>query len=158
MTSNLGSHLIQESFENVDDFDYEKAAEKAKFKVLELLKQTIRPEFLNRIDETIMFTPLSKNHLRGIVEIQLNNLKALLAEKDIQMHITADAFDWICTAGYDPQFGARPVKRVIQKQVLNELSKALLSKTIDVSSVVVMDVFDSKIVFRKPINELEEIV
>jgi ATP-dependent Clp protease ATP-binding subunit ClpB len=158
MTSNLGSHLIQETFENAGEFAYEEAAEKAKYKVLELLRQTIRPEFLNRIDETIMFTPLSKKHLRGIVEIQLNNLKTLLNEKEIQLHITNDAFDWICAAGYDPQFGARPVKRVIQKQVLNELSKALLSGTIDTKSVVVMDVFDSKIVFRKPINALEEIV
>jgi ATP-dependent Clp protease ATP-binding subunit ClpB len=158
MTSNLGSHLIQESFEGISENMFDEANEKAKFKVLELLKQTIRPEFLNRIDETILFTPLSKKHLRGIVQIQLNFLKDKLNEKDIKLHVTDEAFDWICTAGYDPHFGARPVKRVIQKQVLNELSKALLGGTIDVSAVVVMDVFDSKIVFRKPINELEEVV
>jgi ATP-dependent Clp protease ATP-binding subunit ClpB len=158
MTSNLGSHLIQESFEGIKEGQYDEVAEKTKFKVLELLRQTIRPEFLNRIDETIMFTPLSMSHLRGIVSIQLNNLKGILEEKDIRLHVTNEAFEWICKAGYDPQFGARPVKRVIQKQVLNELSKALLSNTIDVSHVVVMDVFDGKIVFRKPVNALEEVI
>jgi ATP-dependent Clp protease ATP-binding subunit ClpB len=158
MTSNLGSHLIQESFEGIKEGHYDEVAEKTKFKVLELLRQTIRPEFLNRIDETIMFTPLSMSHLRGIVTIQLNNLKELLAEKDIRLHVTNEAFEWICKAGYDPQFGARPVKRVIQKQVLNELSKALLSNTIDTSQIVVMDVFDGKIVFRKPVNAIEEVL
>lgn len=158
MTSNLGSHLIQETFEGVKYKDYDQAADKAKFKVLELLKQTIRPEFLNRIDETIMFRPLSMENLRDIVSIQMNSLKALLAEKDIRLHVTNEAFEWICKAGYDPHFGARPVKRVIQKQVLNELSKALLGGTIDTQQVVVMDVFDGKIVFRKPINELEELI
>ena len=158
MTSNLGSHIIQESFEGIKEGQYDEVAEKTKFKVLELLKQTIRPEFLNRIDETIMFTPLSMSHLRGIVTIQLNNLKGILAEKDIRLHVTNEAFEWICKAGYDPQFGARPVKRVIQKQVLNELSKALLSNTIDTSQIVVMDVFDGKIVFRKPVNALEEVL
>lgn len=158
MTSNLGSALIQESFENVEESEYEEAGEKAKMKVMELLRQVIRPEFLNRIDETILFTPLSKSHLRDIVHIQLNNLKKLLESKEIRLHVTDDAFEWICKTGYDPHFGARPVKRVIQKQVLNELSKALLSDAIDTAQVVVMDVFDGRIVFRKPINHEEEIV
>lgn len=158
MTSNLGSALIQETFENVKESAYEEAAEKAKMKVMELLRQLIRPEFLNRIDETILFTPLSKKHLRDIVHIQLSSLRKLLESKDIRMHVTEEAFEWICKTGYDPHFGARPVKRVIQKQVLNELSKALLSDTIDTAQVVVMDVFDGKIVFRKPINKEEEIV
>lgn len=158
MTSNMGSALIQEAFEGVKEENYQEAAEKAKFQVMELLKQTIRPEFLNRIDETILFTPLSKSHLKGIVEIQLNQLKSLLQEKDIKLHITSEAFDWICKTGYDPHFGARPVKRVIQKQVLNELSKALLSDSIDITQIVVMDVFDGKIVFRKPISAHEELV
>ncbi|MCE3295769.1 MAG: ATP-dependent chaperone ClpB [Crocinitomicaceae bacterium] len=157
MTSNMGSSLIQEAFENVKESEYEAAGEKAKFRVMELLRQTIRPEFLNRIDETILFTPLSKSHLKDIVRIQLNNLRDLLETKDIRLHVTDDAFDWICKTGYDPHFGARPVKRVIQKQVLNELSKALLSDTIDTSQTVVMDVFDGKIVFRKPITHEEEI-
>ena len=155
MTSNLGSHLIQETFEGKMESELEAAGEKAKLLVLELLKQTIRPEFLNRIDETIMFTPLTKGDIRKIVEIQLSNLKRMLLEKEIKLVVTEHAFDHIAEVGYDPQFGARPVKRVIQKQVLNELSKALLSGTIDISDNVVMDVFDHKIVFRKPIHALE---
>jgi ATP-dependent Clp protease ATP-binding subunit ClpB len=157
MTSNLGSHLIQETFDGVKPGEEDRATEKAKMLVMELLKQTIRPEFLNRIDETIMFTPLTKDNLRQIVQIQMNQLTELLKEKDIHLHVTSEAFDWIAEAGYDPQFGARPVKRVIQKQVLNELSKALLSGTIDTSKTVVMDIFDTKIVFRKPITEAEEV-
>jgi len=156
MTSNLGSHLIQETFDGIKPAEIERATEKARMLVLELLRQTIRPEFLNRIDETIMFTPLTKENLREIVHIQMDNLKAMLKEKDINLKITEDAFDWIAEAGYDPHFGARPVKRVIQKQVLNELSKALLAGTIDASKPVVMDIFDGRIVFRKPINEVEE--
>ncbi len=155
MTSNLGSHLIQETFDGKMESELEAAGEKAKMLVLELLKQTIRPEFLNRIDETIMFTPLTKGDIRKIVEIQLSNLKRMLLEKEIKLVVTEHAFDHIAEVGYDPQFGARPVKRVIQKQVLNELSKALLSGTIDISDNVVMDVFDHKIVFRKPIHALE---
>ncbi len=155
MTSNLGSHLIQETFDGKMESELEAAGEKAKLLVTELLKQTIRPEFLNRIDETIMFTPLTRGDVRKIVEIQLTNLKRMLLEKDIKLVVTEHAFDHIAEVGYDPQFGARPVKRVIQKQVLNELSKALLSGTIDTSDNVVMDVFDHKIVFRKPIHALE---
>ena len=156
MTSNLGSHIIHEKFDNIKPSEYEKAGEKAKFEVLELLRQTIRPEFLNRIDETIMFLPLTKANVKEIVGIQLNNLKKQLKATDINLVVTEDAFDWITEAGYDPFFGARPVKRVIQKQVLNELSKALLSGTIDKTQNVVLDTFDGKIVFRKPITEAEE--
>jgi ATP-dependent Clp protease ATP-binding subunit ClpB len=156
MTSNLGSHLIHEKFDNIKPAEYERAAEKAKFEVLELLRQTIRPEFLNRIDETIMFLPLTKDNVKEIVSIQLNGLKKQLKEKDINLIVTDEAFEWITEAGYDPFFGARPVKRVIQKQVLNELSKALLSGTIDRTQNVVMDIFDGKIVFRKPVLASEE--
>ena len=157
MTSNLGSHLIQETFDGIKPGEEDRATEKAKMLVMELLRQTIRPEFLNRIDETIMFTPLTKENLKQIVQIQIDQLSALLKEKDIHLHVTPEAFDWIAEAGYDPQFGARPVKRVIQKQVLNELSKALLSGIIDTTQTVVMDVFDSKIVFRKPITDTEKV-
>jgi ATP-dependent Clp protease ATP-binding subunit ClpB len=158
MTSNLGSNIIHEGFEGVSELHYAEAAEKVKKQVLEMLKATIRPEFLNRIDETILFHPLSKGNVRQIVRIQLNGLKSLLSEQGIQLHITPQAFDWIADTGYDPFFGARPVKRVIQRSVLNELSKALLGGQIDRSQVVVMDLFDDKIVFRKPINQEEEIV
>jgi ATP-dependent Clp protease ATP-binding subunit ClpB len=157
MTSNMGSHLIQESFEGVKEENLHDAMEKAKFKVLELLKQTIRPEFLNRIDETIIFTPLNKRYVRQIVQLQLDQLKKMLLEKGIKMHMTEEAKAHLVEAGYDPHFGARPVKRVIQKQVLNELSKALLGGTLDTSLTVVMDIFDGKIVFRKPISQEEEI-
>ena len=133
-----------------------RATEQAKTEVLELLKQVIRPEFLNRIDETILFTPLTKGNVRQIVALQLDQLKKLLKEKDLNLVVSQEAFDWIAASGYDPFFGARPVKRVIQKNVLNELSKALLSGTIDPTTNVVMDIFDGKIVFRKPIRQEEE--
>lgn len=157
MTSNLGSHIIHEKFDGISELEYASASEKAKSEVMELLKATIRPEFLNRIDETIMFNPLSKGNVRQIVKIQFDNLRHLLNEQGIHLYVTAEAFDWIAESGYDPFFGARPVKRVIQKSVLNELSKALLGGTIDKTQNVVMDIFDGKIVFRKPINEMEEV-
>jgi ATP-dependent Clp protease ATP-binding subunit ClpB len=157
MTSNLGSHIIHEKFDNIKPAEFERAAEKAKMEVLELLKQTIRPEFLNRIDETILFLPLTRKNVEDIVQLQLDQLKKNLKEKDLTLFVTLEAFDWITEAGYDPFFGARPVKRVIQKQVLNELSKALLSGTIDKGKNVVMDVFDGKIVFRKPVKAEEEV-
>jgi ATP-dependent Clp protease ATP-binding subunit ClpB len=152
MTSNLGSTMIHEAFENVTPATFEKARAKAKLNVLELLKQTIRPEFLNRIDETLLFLPLTKENVKEIVQIQLNQLINKLKENEIELVVSPEAFNWIATVGYDPFFGARPVKRVIQKNVLNELSKAMLSGTIDKTQAVVMDVFDGKIVFRKPIK------
>lgn len=152
MTSNIGSTMIHEAFENVTPATFEKAQAKAKLNVLELLKQTIRPEFLNRIDETLLFLPLSKENVKEIVQIQLNQLINKLKENEIELVVSPEAFNWIATIGYDPFFGARPVKRVIQKNVLNELSKAMLSGTIDKTQAVVMDVFDGKIVFRKPIK------
>lgn len=158
MTSNMGSHLIQESFEGVKEENLHEAMDKAKFKVLELLKQTIRPEFLNRIDETIIFTPLNKRYVKQIVQLQLNQLKEMLLDKGIKMHMTEEAKEHLVEAGYDPHFGARPIKRVIQKQVLNELSKSILAGTLDTSLTVVMDIFDGKIVFRKPISQEEEIL
>jgi ATP-dependent Clp protease ATP-binding subunit ClpB len=157
MTSNLGSDIIHEKFDNIKPSEIPSATEKAKFELLERLKQTIRPEFLNRIDETIMFTPLSMENVKSIVQIQLNNLKKVLIEKEINLIVTEDAFNHIAEVGYDPYFGARPVKRVIQREVLNELSKAILAKKVDTSQNVVMDIFDTKIVFRKPITEAEEV-
>jgi len=157
MTSNLGSTIIHERFENAAGEDLEKTREKTKFEVMELLRQTIRPEFLNRVDELIMFMPLTKENVRQIVDIQLTNLKSLLKTKDIKLFVTPDAFDWLSEAGYDPFFGARPVKRIIQKHVLNELSKALLAGKVDTTQNVVMDIFDGKIVFRKPVLATEEV-
>lgn len=157
MTSNLGSNLIHEKFDGIKPAEFDRAAEQAKMEVLDLLKKTIRPEFLNRIDETIMFLPLTKEDVSAIVDIQLSQLKKKLKEQDIKLVITEDAREWIAEAGYDPFFGARPIKRVIQKQVMNELSKAILSEKIDKSQNVVMDMFEGKIIFRKPVNENEEV-
>ncbi len=157
MTSNLGSSIIHERFEKVKEKEFDVTAEKAKTEVMELLRQTIRPEFLNRVDEIIMFTPLTMENVRQIVQIQLDVLKNKLKTMDLVLYVTKDAFDHIAEIGYDPFFGARPIKRVIQKQVLNELSKALLSGTIDRTKNIVMDVFDGKMVFRKPITETEEV-
>ena len=157
MTSNLGSSIIHDRFEKVKESEFEVTAEKAKVEVMELLRQTIRPEFLNRVDEIIMFTPLTMGNVRQIVQIQLDVLKDKMKTMDLTLYVTKDAFDHIAEIGYDPFFGARPIKRVIQKQVLNELSKALLSGTIDRAKNIVMDVFDGKIVFRKPITEVEEV-
>ncbi len=148
MTSNLGSHLIQDAFEGVEANGLEEAAEKAKVEVMQLLKQTIRPEFLNRVDEIIMFSPLSKKHLSGIVQIQLDNLKKLVAENGIQIHFSKYLVDFLIEQGYDPQLGARPLKRVIQKQLVNILSKKILSGEIDKNKSVLIDVFDGVIVCR----------
>ena len=156
MTSNIGSNIIHEKFDNIKPGELERATEKAKFELMELLKQTIRPEFLNRIDETIMFLPLTKEDVKQIVTIQLNSLKKLLIERNINLVVTDDAFEHIAEVGYDPYFGARPVKRVIQREVLNELSKSILAGTVDTTKNVIMDMFDSKIVFRKPVTEKEE--
>ena len=156
MTSNLGSELIHEKFDGVKPAEMERASESAKQAVFELLKQTIRPEFLNRIDETILFLPLTKENVREIVGIQLGMLKKKLLAQNIRLVINEEAYDWIAQEGYDPFFGARPVKRIIQRNVMNELSKAILADKLDMTKTVVMDVFDGKIVFRLPINEKEE--
>lgn len=157
MTSNLGSQLIFERFENAKEENYSQIADHTRTEVLELLKQTIRPEFLNRIDESILFLPLTKKEVAEIVSLQLKQLQTKLLESDIHLVVTPDAFDYILELGYDPFFGARPVKRVIQKQVLNELSKAILAQKVDKSHNVVMDMFDGRIVFRKPIHAHEEL-
>jgi ATP-dependent Clp protease ATP-binding subunit ClpB len=156
MTSNLGSQLIHERFEKVKESDYPEVAETTRIEVLELLKKNIRPEFLNRIDEQILFLPLTRSNIAEIVQIQLKALKEKLKDLGVQLVVSPEAFDHILELGYDPFFGARPVKRVIQKQVLNELSKALLAQTVDKSQNVVMDMFDGKIVFRKPVHAIEE--
>ena len=158
MTSNLGSDIIHSTFDEVPEDQYESVENKTKYNVMELLKQTIRPEFLNRIDETILFLPLTKNNIEDILTIQLNNLKEKLKVQGINLVINRDAFEWMAKIGFDPFFGARPIKRVIQKQVMNELSRAILADKLDLSKNVVMDLFDDKIIFRKPISEEEEIL
>jgi len=148
MTSNIGSHIIQESFENASERNLDIIAEEANAKVLELLRATIRPEFLNRVDEIIMFKPLLKNEIRNIITIQLNGLKQLLLQSGITLEFTPYMLDFLADNGFDPQYGARPLKRLIQKQIINQLSKQILSGSIDKSKPVVVDVFDGLVVFR----------
>jgi len=148
MTSNMGSHIIQERFEKMDMEKRDLVTESTKDEVIALLRQTIRPEFLNRIDEIIMFTPLNKVEIEQIVRLQLNGLIKMLKEKEIQIEYTEDLVEALADKGFDPQFGARPVKRVIQKDVLNELSKEILSGKITATSHILLDAFDDKIVFR----------
>ncbi|MGL5111678.1 MAG: ATP-dependent Clp protease ATP-binding subunit, partial [Flavobacterium sp.] len=147
MTSNMGSQIIQEKFENLKG-SVEAATEAAKVDVLGLLKQTVRPEFLNRIDEIVMFTPLTNANIAQIVGLQLKSVTKMLAQQGITMDATPEAISLLSKKGYDPQFGARPVKRVIQREVLNELSKEILSGKITTDSIVLIDAFDHQLVFR----------
>ncbi len=146
MTSNMGSHIIQEKFENTKNI--EAASELAKVEVLGLLKQTVRPEFLNRIDEIVMFTPLSNENIKQIVAIQLKSVTKMLAQQHVTMDATPEAIDYLATKGFEPEFGARPVKRLIQREVLNQLSKEILAGTIKTDSIILLDSFDGKLVFR----------
>ena len=148
MTSNMGSQLIRENFEHLNDNNREEITEKTKSQVLEMLKQTIRPEFLNRIDETIMFTPLNEAQIREIVSMQLHNVEKLLASNDVKLEVTSAALDFIARQGYDPEFGARPVKRVIHRYVLNQLSKDLLAQKVDKTKPIVIDADASGLIFR----------
>ena len=148
MTSNLGSSLIRENFEKMTPETHDKVVDETKVQVLELLKKTIRPEFLNRIDDIIMFTPLNEEEIRKIVSLQLNSVKKMLATNGVALDFTNEALDFIADKGFDPQFGARPVKRVIQKYVLNELSKALLGGTVDRNRPIVIDRKDDGLEFK----------
>ncbi len=156
MTSNLGSHIIQENFEKVTEKNKDELVERTKEEVLSLLRQTIRPEFLNRIDEVIMFQPLMKKEIKGIIKIQLDNLKHLVAQSGINLQFGDYALDYLAENGYDPQFGARPLKRLIQKEIVNQLSKRILAGDIDKSRPVLVDVFDGVVVFRNEAHEPEE--
>ena len=140
MTSNIGAHLIQSNSETLTDFNTDEVLAKTKLEVFDLLKKSMRPEFLNRIDEIIMFSPLSRNEINNIVRIQFKSVASMLAKNDIRIHITEDAIDWLAQLGYDPQFGARPLKRVMQKRVLNELSKQILAGTISKDAVIEIDI------------------
>jgi ATP-dependent Clp protease ATP-binding subunit ClpB len=148
MTSNIGSHIIQDNFEKLTVENKEEVLAKTKLEVYEILKKSIRPEFLNRIDEVIMFEPLSREDVTSIVKIQFNQIKQRLAEQNISISITDEAVEWLAELGYDPQFGARPVKRVMQKQLLNELSKQILANTVIKDKEIVVDMFENKFVFR----------
>ncbi len=148
MTSNMGSQIIQENFEKVNEKNKHEVVESTKAEVMNLLRQTIRPEFLNRIDEIIMFQPLMKTEIKGIISIQLDALKKLVAQNGIDLRFSEYALDFLAENGYDPQFGARPLKRLIQKEIVNQLSKRILASDIDKSRPVLVDVFDGTVVFR----------
>ena len=146
MTSNMGSHIIQEKFETVKDMDT--AMETAKIEILGVLKQNVRPEFLNRIDDTIMFTPLSKENIVDIVGLQLKGITKMIAQQGITFDATQEAIAYLANKGYNPEYGARPVKRVIQKEVLNALSKEILAGKVTTDSIILLDAFDDTLVFR----------
>uniref|UniRef100_UPI003569469B ATP-dependent Clp protease ATP-binding subunit n=1 Tax=Seonamhaeicola sp. TaxID=1912245 RepID=UPI003569469B len=154
MTSNIGSSVIHERFEATKDID--SAIEAAKLDVLALLKQSVRPEFLNRIDDTIMFTPLSKENIIDIVGLQLKNVTKMLAQQNITFDATQEAIDYLAIKGYNPEYGARPVKRVIQKEVLNALSKEILAGKVTTDSIILLDAFNEKLVFRNQNNLVTE--
>jgi ATP-dependent Clp protease ATP-binding subunit ClpB len=147
MTSNIGSNIIQENFQDFDEGDKVEVIAKTKNQLFELLRQTIRPEFLNRIDEIIMFTPLSREEIGDIVKLQFAQVQQALAEMGVQIEASEEALDWLAQLGYDPQFGARPLKRVIQKRILNELSKQILAGKVDKDSKIKLDMFDHNFVF-----------
>lgn len=146
MTSNIGSQLIQEYFDS--EKDLEKASEKSQFAVLELLRKSVRPEFLNRIDDIVMFTPLDRDAIKQIVRLQIDLLKRMLSKQEITIDATDQAIDYLVQAGFDPHYGARPIKRIIQKKVTNALSKEILSQKISKDSVVLIDAFEDQLVFR----------
>ena len=148
MTSNMGSHIIQERFENIKMEDRDVVTERVKIEVMDVVHKTIRPEFLNRIDEIIMFTPLNQDEVTQIVIIQMNKLIKLLKEQNILFEFTTDAVESLSKKGFNPQFGARPIKRVIQKEVLNALSKEILSGKVTSESHILLDAFDDQLVFR----------
>ncbi len=156
MTSNMGSHIIQANFENVNEKNKDEIVEDTKREVMDQLKQTIRPEFLNRIDEVIMFQPLLRKEIKGIIKIQLQGLQNLVAKSGIRLSFSDYAVDYLSENGFDAQLGARPLKRLIQKEIVNQLSKKILAGTIDKSQPVLVDVFDGVVVFRNDAAEIEK--
>ena len=157
MTSNMGSDVIQNNFEHINDKNKEELVAKTKVEVMLLLKQTIRPEFLNRVDEIIMFQPLLKKEIKGIIQIQLESLRSLVARNGIELQFSEYVLDYLSENGYDAQLGARPLKRLIQKEIVNQLSKRILGGEIDKSVPVLVDVFDGTVVFRNEIPSLAKI-
>jgi ATP-dependent Clp protease ATP-binding subunit ClpB len=147
MTSNIGSHLIQERFANISEDKRRLIAEQTKVELVELLKQTIRPEFINRIDDLIMFIPLNHKEIREIVLLQLNSVAKMLGENGIKIEFTDRSVDYIADVGFDPMFGARPIKRAIQKYIVNELSKQILGGVVERDDEIVIDYHDEVITF-----------
>jgi ATP-dependent Clp protease ATP-binding subunit ClpB len=158
MTSNIGSEIIRDNFEKINESNSEEIVEKTKNQVFELLKHSVRPEFLNRIDDLIMFKPLSKENIAGIIRIQLNNLLGVLKKQEISFHVTDHCLEYLKNKGYDVQFGARPLKRLIQKQIMDNISIAILEEKVQSNSHIVMDVIDGNVVIRSAENEKEKVL
>jgi ATP-dependent Clp protease ATP-binding subunit ClpB len=156
MTSNMGSHIIQANFEELNEKNRDKIVDNTRREVMDLLKQTIRPEFLNRIDEVILFQPLLKTEIKGIIRIQLDTLRKLVAKTGIDLQFSDYTLEYLAENGFDPQFGARPLKRLIQKEIVNQLSKRILAGNIDKTHPVLVDVFDGTVVFRNEAMETEK--
>ena len=148
MTSNLGSHLIQERFATMTDQNKEEIWEQTKNDVFQLLRSTIRPEFLNRVDDIIMFKPLDLAEIREIVQLQFNKLQSMLSKNGMNLNITDRAVVWIAEQGFDPQFGARPVKRIMQRHLVNELSKMILAGIVNQEKPVMIDLEGDKLIFK----------
>ena len=147
MTSNIGAHIIQENFADINDSNKEGILQTTKIEVMELLKKSIRPEFLNRVDEIIMFTPLMRDEIKQIVSLQIEQLKTLLAKNNVNIDVTEDALELLSKNGFDPQYGARPLKRLVQKEIVNELSKRLLAGDVSRDKILI-DADKGSIVFK----------
>ena len=148
MTSNIGSHIIQEKYDNYNEANKDEVMASAKLEVFDLLKRTIRPEFLNRIDEVIMFTPLSREEVRKIVELQFKNVTKSMLALGFELQATDEVMDWLGELGYDPQFGARPLKRVMQREVLNELSKQIIAGTVNKEKPILLKLDKHQLIFE----------
>jgi ATP-dependent Clp protease ATP-binding subunit ClpB len=158
MTSNIGSEIIRDNFEKINESNSEEIVEKTKNQVFELLKHSVRPEFLNRIDDLIMFKPLSKENIAGIIRIQLNTLLSILKKQEISFHATDSCLEYLKNKGYDVQFGARPLKRLIQKQIIDNISIAILEEKVKSTSHIVLDVMDGQVIIRSAENEKEKVL
>ena len=148
MTSNMGSSYIQSQMEKLNGSNKDEVIEETKLEVMNMLKKSIRPEFLNRIDETIMFLPLNEEEIKQIVRLQIKGVQKMLAENGVELELTDAAFDFLSQVGYDPEFGARPVKRAIQRYLLNDLSKKLLAQEVDRSKAIIVDASGDGLAFR----------
>jgi ATP-dependent Clp protease ATP-binding subunit ClpB len=156
MTTNIGSHIIQENFEKINEANYFDVLEETKDDVMELLRKSVRPEFVNRIDEIIMFRPLTRKDIRKIVDIQINLLRKRLDEAGVKLELSDGARDRLAKLGYDPQFGARPLKRVLQREILNELSKQILAGKVHKDSVIYVDLRNETEFIFENIEHVEE--
>jgi ATP-dependent Clp protease ATP-binding subunit ClpB len=153
----MGSDIIQDNFADVTEKNKDEIVERTQAEVMSRLRETIRPEFLNRVDEIILFQPLMKNEIRGIIRIQLEALRKLVAQNGIQLTFSDYLVDYLSENGFDPQFGARPLKRLIQKEIVNQLSKKILSGDVEKSHPVLVDVFDNVVVFRNDVEHPQSV-